>query len=249
MIISGNLSRLNFSKIRLEIQVPDEIYANTEFLIKIKIINNKRFSPAFLIRATILGKEILFPIVRKNDSEINYIPFQFDQRGRYKIDKILLSSVFPFNFFVKECEIKENIEFIVFPQMIKFHSYFYPEQDKRLLGDRDTMKHGFDSEAIFIRDYVDGDPLKYIHWKATAKTGKLKTKELSASSYKPLILDFESFDIDDTEKKISFIAYIIHHAIKKRFPVGLRIKGEFYKEGISRHHKINMLKALALYEK
>lgn len=243
------MSKVNFSKLKLEIEMPDEIYVNSESLIKIRLINEKKYSPAFLIKINIIGNETLFPIVKRKDSEINYISVQFDKRGKYKIEKILLSSIFPFNFFIKGCEIKENIEFIVFPEVIKCHFTSNFEYDKRLSGDRDNIKHGFDSEPIFIRDYVDGDPLKYIHWKATAKTGKLKTKELSERSYKPLIIDFDSFDIKDTEKKISCIAYIIQHAFKKRLPVGLRIKGEIYREGISRYHKLNMLKALALYEK
>lgn len=249
MIISGYLSRVNFSKIRLEIEVPDEIYANSEFVIKVKLINQRRFAPAFLIRVKLLGKEILFPLVQRNSSEISHLSFQFAQRGKFSIEQILLCSVFPFNFFIKGCKIKKEIEFIVFPQMKKCAYSSYLEQDKKLTGDRNTMRHGFDSEPIFIRDYVEGDPLKYIHWKATAKTGKLKTKELSSQSLKPVIIDFESFRLKDTEEKISCIAHIINTSLKRGIPVGLRINGEFYKEGISRQHKINMLRALALYGK
>ncbi len=249
MIISGYLSRANFAKIHIEVEVPDEIYANSEFVLKLRLINKKRFIPAFLIRTNLLGKEILFPIVQRNNFEIGYLSFQFPRRGKLSIEQILLCSVFPFNFFVKGCEMKKDIEFIVFPQMKKCVHSSYLEHDKKLTGDRSTMRHGFDSEPIFIRDYVDGDPLKYIHWKASAKTGKLKTKELSSQSYKPIIIDFESFWIKDTEEKISCIAYIINSSFKKGVSVGLKINGEFYKDGISRQHKINMLKALALYEK
>lgn len=249
MIISGYLSRANFAKISIEVEVPDEIYANSEFMIKVRLINKKRFIPAFLIRTNLLGKEILFPIVQRNNSEIGYLSFEFPQRGKFSIEQTLLRSVFPFNFFVKGCEIKKEIDFIVFPQMKKCAHSSYLQQDKKLTGDLNTMRHGFDSEPIFIRDYVEGDPLKYIHWKATAKTGKLKTKELSSQSYKPIIIDFESFQAKDTEEKISCIAYIINSSFKRGIPVGLRINGEFYKDGVSRQHKINMLRALALYEK
>lgn len=249
MIISGYLSRINFSKIRLEIEVPDEIYAKTEFIMKARLVNQKRFMPAFLIRATILDNEILFPIVERKNSGVGYAPFQFGERGKFTIGQIRLCSVFPFNFFMKCCEIKKDIDVIVFPQMKKCDHLPYFEKDRRMSGDRDTMRHGFDSEPIFIRDYIEGDPLKYIHWKATAKTGKLKTKELSSQSLKPVIIDFKSFGEIDTEKKISCITYIINTSVKRGVPVGLRINGDFFKEGISRQHKINMLRALALYGK
>lgn len=249
MIISGYLSRSNFSKIRIELEMPEEIYANTEFILKVRLINEKRLMPAFLIRATIADNEILFPIVDRKNSGTGYATFQFGERGKFSIRQIRLCSVFPFNFFVKCYEIKKDVDFIVFPQMKKCDYLTSFEKERRMTGDRNTMRPGFDSEPIFIRDYVEGDPLKYIHWKATAKTGKLKIKELSSQSYKPVIIDFESIGIKNTEEKISCIAYMVNACLRKGIPVGLKISGQFYKQGISRQHKINMFKALALYEK
>jgi len=249
MIISGYLSRSNFSKILIELEMPEEIYANTEFIIKVRLVNQRRFMPVFLIRATILDNEIIFPIVERKNSAVGYAAFRFNERGLFSIKKIRICSVFPFNFFVKCYEIKKDIDFIVFPQMKKCEQLTSSEKERRMNGDRNTMKQGFNSEPIFIRDYVEGDPLKYIHWKATAKTGKLKIKELSSQSFKPVIINFESFEIKNTEEKISCIAYVINFYLKKGIPVGLKINGEFYKQGISRQHKLNMLKALALYGK
>ncbi len=249
MIISGYLSRGNFSKISLEVEVPDEIYANSEFAIKIRLINQKRFFPLFLMKVNILEKERLFPFVQRKNSEISHILLKFNQRGKFSIREINLCSVFPFNFFIKCSRLQKDIEFIVFPEMKRCKHADYLAKDMKTAGDRNIMKQGFDSEPIFIRDYAEGDPLKYIHWKATAKTGKLKTKELSSQSYKPVIIDFESFDIKEVEEKISCITYMINSYIKRGVPVGLKINGEIYKEGISRQHKINMLKALALYGK
>lgn len=249
MIISGYLSKSNFTKIDVEIEVPDEIYANTEFPIKIRLINRKRFFPVFLMKVNFHNKEILFPYVQRGNNEIIHILFKFSQRGMATIEKIDLCSVFPFNFFIKCLQIQQNMEFIVFPEMKRCQYADYLTKDIKTAGDRTIMKQGFDSETIYIRDYVEGDPLKYIHWKATAKTDKLKTKELSSQSYKPIIIDFESFLIKEVEERISCITYIINSSLKRGIPVGLKIDGVIYKEGISRQNKINMLKALALYGK
>jgi uncharacterized protein (DUF58 family) len=94
---------------------------------------------------------------------------------------------------------------------------------------------------------VRGDPLKYIHWKATAKTGKLKTKELSSLAHRPVIIDFEKVSIANIEERISSIAYAIVQFCKNNIPVGLKINGNLYLPDVSSAHKINLLRELALY--
>lgn len=249
MIISSLLSTWNFSRLRLEIDIPDEIYAKHEFPIKIRLVNQKTFLPTFLISVKILEHKILFPFIDRKNSKSGYIRHQMSDRGIYKIPQPNLCSVFPFNFFIKCYATGNETELIVFPKMKKCLIFSSLEKEKRASGDSNIPKTGFDSEPLFIRDYTRGDHIKYIHWKASAKTGKLKTKELSSLSYKPLIIDFESFEIKNIEEKISCIAYLITDCMKKNIPVGLRINGKFYKEGISRQHRINMLRALALYGK
>jgi uncharacterized protein (DUF58 family) len=92
-----------------------------------------------------------------------------------------------------------------------------------------------------------GDPLKYIHWKATAKTGRLKTKELSSLAHRPVIIDFEKVSIANVEERISSVAYAIVQFTKKNIPVGLKINGNLYLPDVSSAHKLSMLRELALY--
>jgi uncharacterized protein (DUF58 family) len=71
-----------------------------------------------------------------------------------------------------------------------------------------------------IRDYVPGDPLNRIHWKATARTGKLQVKTLEPSSVLggTLILDLheDSFKPEHKEARVELavttaasIAYLL----------------------------------------
>jgi uncharacterized protein (DUF58 family) len=109
---------------------------------------------------------------------------------------------------------------------------------------------------LSIREYRYGDPKKYIHWKASARTGELKTKELSSLSHRPLIIDFENLPAADIEERISCVAYHIVRSFRLSIPVGLRISGKVYsphgdriKAGEPGAGKLTMLKELALYGK
>ncbi|MCX8031202.1 MAG: DUF58 domain-containing protein [Thermodesulfovibrionales bacterium] len=248
MLLSGFLSRYNFSKIDLELEIPDEIYANKETYIKIKLINNKKFAPIFLMKIKFLSKDFLFPFIQKKNYEISYLFYTFPKRGLFSIKKISLCSRFPFNFFEKSLDIKKEIKFIVFAEGKKCNYQNLQLILTKKTGEQNINKKGFDSELLFIRDYLEGDPLKYIHWKASAKTGSLKTKELSLLTYKPIIIDFDSLPYTDLEEKISCITFLINSYIKKGIPVGLKINNKIYHPGVSRQHRLEMLKILALYE-
>ncbi len=249
MGISGFFGKNNLSKIDIEIKVPQEIYAKNEFPVRITLKNNKRLLPVFLLKIHIDGHSVSFPFVDVKDEATKYLSMSYRRRGQYKIENIYASSVFPFSFFTRFRAISNSFDFIVLPQLIKCDLVSLYERGRRLKGEKTSDKTGFESDIVSIREYVYGDPIKYINWKATAKTGALKTKELSSLLHQPITIDFDKVLIDNTEEKISCISFSIIQLIKKRMPVGLKIKGNLYEPGVTLSHKISMLRSLALYER
>ncbi len=255
MGISGFFGKRNLSKIDVDLELPEEIYAKTSFPLKISLVNKKSFLPAFLIRVRVADSEILFPFVDTKAREIRHITFSFRERGRASIEDVHICSVFPFNFFVRCRKTERIFETVVFPEVKKSELAGFLKKERKARGEKSTDKTGYDAEILSVRDYIEGDPLKYIHWKASAKSGRLKTKELSSLSHQPVIIDFDALPIKNIEEKISSVTYLILKLFKQNIPVGLKIRGALYKpfEKTRRERakaaKIIMLKKLALYEK
>jgi uncharacterized protein (DUF58 family) len=249
MGISGFFGKNNLSKIAVEVEFPREIYAQNNFPLKIILKNKKRLLPVFLLKIHIDGHSVLFPFADVKSETTKYINISFRKRGQYTIKDVYISSVFPFNFFTRFRHLNNTFDCIVFPELKKCDLITLYEKGRRLKGEKASDKIGFESDIVSIREYVYGDPLKYINWKATAKTGALKTKELSSLLHQPITIDFDKVIIKDTEEKISCISYSIIQLLKKNMPVGLKIKDMLYEPGTSRNHKISMLKGLALFEK
>ncbi len=247
MGLSGFFGKRNLSKIEPEIELPAEIYANKPFPLKVSLKNRKRFFPGFLLRVSIEGREILFPFIDGKAGAVKYITLSFNERGQKELANIYICSVFPFYFFTRCRAVKKNIKAIVFPEPIRCDLLSYSEDQAKMRGEKTSDRIGYDADIVSIRDYIQGDPLKYINWKASAKTGKFKTKELSSTADQPIILDFDRVDIKNTEKKISCIAYILLQLYKKNIPVGLRINNRLYKPDNSGAHKISIFIELALY--
>lgn len=256
MGISGFFGRRNLLKIDIRIDLPEEIYAKTRCPLRVTLLNHKRFLPAFLMRVSFLDNAVLFPFVDVKATGMTYAPVYFSERGRARVGDIYLSSVFPFNFFIRSRKIPGVVEGIVFPRAIEcgFPPGF-SERGRRSRGEHSVDKTGYEAELLSVRDYIKGDPLKYIHWKASARTGRLKTKELSSLTHKPVIIDFDEVPIKDVEEKISCITHLLLKLHKQNIPAGLRMGGALYRPLIGAHrekakaHKIAMLRRLALYGK
>jgi uncharacterized protein (DUF58 family) len=248
MGISGFFGKSNLTKISVEVGSPSEIYANTNFPLKVTLRNKKRLLPVFLLRVQIEDYSIFFPFVDVKGESTTYIDVNFEKRGEYEMGNIYISSVFPFNFFTRYKALGNTFLFVVFPELKKCDLLNIYEKARRMKGEKITDRIGYESDVVSMREYVYGDPLKYINWKATAKTGKLKTKELSTLAYQPIIINFDKVAIKDMEEKLSCVSFSLLQVLKKNMPIGLKINNRLFEPGVSQIHRINMLKELALYK-
>jgi uncharacterized protein (DUF58 family) len=247
MAISGFFGKINLSKIDLNIKTPEEIYAGKFTPITVELKNNKKFFPVILAKINFFGSNGVFLFTDKKSKNSIVLGTKFEKRGIYKIDKILICSVFPFNFFTRCKKLEKNLEILVFPEPKQCKYFSNRENKKKTKGENISKKTGYEDELISIRDYKVGDPTKYISWKATAKTDKLKTKELSSSSFDPVLIDFQNVPYKNLEDKISCITFLILDLYKKGIPFGLKIDSKIYKPDLSKSHKIKLLKELARY--
>ena len=242
-------------KLCVGILAPDEIYAGAVIPVKVVLTNGKRFMPSFLIKVKLGDTETLLPVLAKEGKTAVLVTMAFPRRGRHRIDDVYISSVFPFNFFIRFRRIDLNLDVIVYPAVKKCSIGGLIGREKRSKGDRTLDKTGFEAEMLSIRNYQYGDPQKYIHWKASARTGELKTRELSSLANRPLLLELDKIAIADLEEKISCVAYIIVKSFRLNIPVGLKIGTRLFSPVSRISHetrkagsgKAAMLKELALY--
>jgi uncharacterized protein (DUF58 family) len=256
MGISGFFGMRNIRGLRVEIDPPEEIYAGSEILLKIVIKNDKKYTPSFLVKVKAGDSELLFPVIVRRGSASGLLNMKCGERGRHRVADVYVSSVYPFNFFTRFRRLDTDISLIVFPAPRKRPLSQIYSDSKRSSGDITSDRTGFESDILSIRDYRYGDPMKYIHWKASARTQGLKTKELSALSHRPVIIDFEKLNVPDIEERISYVTYHILRSFRQNIPVGLKISGKVFSppesravSGESGGGKMAMLRELALYGK
>ncbi|MCX7760966.1 MAG: DUF58 domain-containing protein [Hydrogenothermaceae bacterium] len=227
MALSGFIGRRNIQGIKVEIEFPPEVYANTDFPIKIKVKNRKKFLPTFLLRVYIENASVLFLLVEKEE-EIT-TNFKIDKRGSFKLDKVNVCSVFPFSFFIRCQTYKVDVEKTVFPQPKRCDLLEkLIDSISKKKGEKITDKPGYEGDIISIKDYTASTPMKFIHWKASAKTDSLKEKELSQTGSTPIIVDFDKLSYKNLEEKLSCITYTVLKASNSDIELYIKYKTDIF---------------------
>src|SRR5439155_21236305 len=102
-------------------------------------------------------------------------------RGRYRIEEALALVEDPFGLERREAQLEAGAALVVYPRLVELERLFsetgaHARDGRRLLLQRPS---GFDLHSV--RDYVEGDSLRKVHWRTTARRGHLMVKELEDS--------------------------------------------------------------------
>jgi len=247
MAASGLFGKRNLSSIDVDLQFPQEVYANRAFAVKVCLKNGRSRLPVFLMRVKVGAEDVLFPLVDPKAESSAFLPFSFGRRGTHTVDAIYLESRFPFNFFIRSRKVRRAFEVLVFPEPLKCDMTYLRDEERGVRDESAAKGRGDGPDLVTIREYRPGDPLKHVNWKASAKTNSLKTTQFSALSEQPVVIDFDKVTIRHLEEKISCITFMVLHLLKKNTPVGLRLGQRSFRPGLSDAHKFGIMKELALY--
>lgn len=154
-------------------------------------------------------------------------------RGAYRIGPVELRSGDPFGLYTSEATEQRYTSLLVYPRLLSLPELGLPAHNP--LGDtrapsllRDPMR------VIGVRDYAPSDPLKDVHWAATARTGSLQSRvyEPTTARVLALFLDLDTFeyyyegiDPELVERMISATATLANEGLTAGYAVGLYANG------------------------
>lgn len=245
MAVSGIVGRSNLAGVEVTVDLPPEIYDGAETLLQVRLHNRRRW-PACLIQVQMAGQTATFPVVERRSAQVRSLPVTFHGRGRRPLEPVLISSIFPINFFLRRCRQPLAGEVTVFPAPRRC---LLPAQagDRRTGGELRRQARGYEGDLSRISDYRGGEPLKMIHWKLSARHDALKVKELSAVAREPVLLDLATLPGGPLEERLRSAAYLVNRYLREQRPVGLRLGGRTIPPALSAPHRQRLLTELALY--
>lgn len=154
------------------------------------------------------------------------------RRGVYLLDQLGLLMPDPLGFFQK-CKFlnPDPAHLIALPRRYRLPPFDMPGSGTFRIGGEDTSNSiGNAGEFIGLRDYRPGDPLRTIHWKSWAHTGKPIVKELEDTCFPryAMILDTFAHSPDPTifEEMISITSSFISGLNQQRSLIDLMFIAE-----------------------
>jgi uncharacterized protein (DUF58 family) len=173
-------------------------------------------------------------------------------RGDYRLGPLRLRSGDMFGLFPQELILPHFQSLLVYPRIFPLSKLNLPL--RALFGEKVGPRSIYEdiSRVAGAREYRYDDPLKRIHWKASAAHSKLQTRqyEYGTSLSLLLILDVNSFTEEDEEFEyaVSTIASLAYEAERRGLAVGLLTNSEpeaYFPTGTGRAQLMQILEALA----
>ncbi|MDR3230030.1 MAG: DUF58 domain-containing protein [Synergistaceae bacterium] len=248
MLGSGVAGRRNIRSAEVSFTFPDEIYAHVPCPVSVRVRNRNRFVSLFLIDVSLDGKSVFFGSVPPGQTESKTLFVTFPARGSRRVDdeNVRLSSIYPFNFFVRWWPTGCREDVTVFPCPLRCgeESAFVREAN----GEIDAAAPVGDTDVVGVRPYADGDSMKRIHWKSSARTGKLKTRLYDGSAAQNgRVIDLDRLLAGETERGLSMAAWMVTESMKSGLAIGMRCRDRLIPPAPERSHKLGLLRSLALY--
>ncbi|NDV61199.1 DUF58 domain-containing protein [Puniceicoccales bacterium CK1056] len=193
LLVSGLLSWINFKGCRWRVEAGRHYRVDEESPVYLEIENTKRWLPSYDLMFTLSAvlsqvKQELFLNSRLDSHEKTRLLWEFvpRQRGEETIRLEGLLSRYPFGFLKKTIRDSYERKVTVWPARIPYQ-FSASKAGRRWLYGHHRQK-GEGVELIHVRGYRSGDPLRRIHWKASAKLGSLQVRETEQEHHQAFAL-------------------------------------------------------------
>jgi len=192
LIVSGVTSRQNVRGLAVELQAPDEVFANRPFPVAFRLQNRSLLLGRWFLLVSLdrASRPLLIPYLPRRGKSAGQIEALVPRRGVHRFPFVHLSSLFPFGFFRKGERYRVDLEILVFPEL--FAAGAMRTEGTTEQGDDVTRRIGRGHGLHSLRAFRLGDDPRGIHWKQTARTGGMIFMEREAEHSRRLSILFDN---------------------------------------------------------
>jgi uncharacterized protein (DUF58 family) len=153
--------------------------AGDDVHVRVELIAPRRLPAAVLLRERI-GKFGERDTLVPSNGKASYV-LEGLARGRYAFEETTAVIEDPFGFDRVELELPAPGALLVYPRLVELERLFSESGASARDGRRLLLRRpsGFDLHSV--REYQQGESLRMVHWRSTAKRGQLMVKELEDS--------------------------------------------------------------------
>jgi uncharacterized protein (DUF58 family) len=175
IVVSGVLSESALRGISVERRLPASASSGAEALVALSAVNRKKRAPSFSLelreaRADVAGRAYVLLLGPGEAHEVAYHCTP-TRRGVHRFVAIEVATRWPFGFFEKSLELSSPDELVVFPRRVPPPLHVREAAGRQ--GERPSGRAGHGIELHALRDHRPGEDARTVHWRSSARAGKL----------------------------------------------------------------------------
>ena len=249
ILLSGVLSEGTLRHVTLKVRLASEAFAGEEaFLAVTCSAEAKRFPGISLVATLGIGEDpvaVCFPDIAPGTSATRIVPFRPARRGELDPIDASVSTRFPFSLFEKSFGLAVPVAIIVYPRpspppaRSESLPVAAPSGRPFLSGRVGAFPRG-------VREHLPADPVRDIHWKTTARTGRWMVKEREGEATPGIELRVnEGGTPEEYETRLSETCGAVLDLERRAVPFRLRIGDRICAEAHDPDRRSKALEALA----
>ncbi len=254
VVISGLLSEAVLRDVLVRRVLPAEARAGRPALVGFTVENRtRRFASVSLIvrdvvESGVAGEAFALHLPPASTRELAY-RWTPERRGLVRFIRVELSTRYPFGLFEKWREVDLEEELVVFPRVAP--PPVVRTTSASAFGERPSGVAGPGSEFFALRDQREGDDVRLVHWRKSARRQRPVVVERERERRRRLLVVLDnrtasSVSAESFERAVEEAAAVVHKALSEGSDVGLSTAGELHPPASGAIHERRLLKTLAL---
>ncbi len=260
LILSGVLSESALRGVRVTRRLPQEIFAGAPAPVMLAVANRKRRVPAYALVVEDhartpggsergVGRVFVLRVGPRRSDEAIYRLCE-PRRGSLHFTRLRVSTRFPFGLFSKSRILEAPEDALIYPALEPA-----PAADARPAAapeDASRAERGAaDASVAGLRDFVPGDPVRRIQWRASLRRAALVVRESETACRGEVEVRLATGDARPGpafERRVARAAHQVVEALQAGARVALRTHGTRLAAGSGRAQRSRLLTFLAEVE-
>ncbi|MCX5770956.1 MAG: DUF58 domain-containing protein [Candidatus Hydrogenedentes bacterium] len=177
----------------------------------------------------------------------------FKARGVHRLPDITLATAFPFGLIERRVAVRDTSEIVVYPRVHAVR----PAVLEQVSGVRSIPRivRGEGDDFFSLRDYIPGDDIRQVAWRASARRGSYVVRELARQTSRSVAIVLDtclsgdtSVSSDDFEDAVDLAASLAVTFLKKRYAVSIITPDLRLEHGEGNSQVVRVLETLARVE-
>ncbi|HIA18724.1 MAG TPA: DUF58 domain-containing protein [Planctomycetes bacterium] len=193
LLLQWRIIGTSLRRLEMERRLPEHVCAGDPLRVQLVLHNNRRRLGSWCVlardqirrlsqrkkAAKATEVQVFFPFTAAGEKSVTSYQWQLNQRGQYQFSALRLQTRFPFGLLKGSRKISADQLLLVCPRTGELTSRWFQAMEADRVGGQEAYQTRGNAEGDYygLRHWQPGDSRRWIHWRTSARLGKLAVRQ------------------------------------------------------------------------